>query len=53
MFLKFKKNISYINFGISITALLFQINILNPWHGTISNQINRLELKIKNLEKNN
>jgi len=40
---KFINNLPIINFCISFTALTFQVTILNPWHLTISKQINHIE----------
>ena len=44
-FLYFTKNISYINFCISLTALTFQVGILNPWHKYLDNKFNNIDKK--------
>jgi|LakMenEpi03Aug12_release.lakeMendotaPanAssembly.Ray.scaffolds.fasta_scaffold3475668_2 hypothetical protein len=43
----FYKKLPLINFFIGSTALTFQITILNPWHSTISKQINELQNQIQ------
>ena len=43
--LYFTKNISYINFCISLTALTFQVGILNPWHKYLDNKLNNIDKK--------
>jgi hypothetical protein len=40
--------ISKISLFISSCALTFQVIVLNPWHNTISKQIQSLEQEIKN-----
>jgi hypothetical protein len=36
------KNIVYINLIISSSGLLFQINVLNPWHSKIDKKIDTI-----------
>lgn len=42
----FRNNISYINFSISLSAFIFQISVLHPWHIHIDKKINTLYKKI-------
>ena len=43
--LYFRRNIPYINFCISLSALTFQVGILNPWHKYIDNKFNNIDKK--------
>jgi hypothetical protein len=47
MYNKFIKNIQFINFFTSISALTFQITLLYPWHKQISYKIDNIEKKYK------
>jgi len=42
----FTKNIVYINFTLSLSALLFQINVLNPWHDKLDKKFDYIIKKI-------
>ena len=43
--LYFTKNITYINFCISLSALTFQVGILNPSHKYLDNKFNSIDKK--------
>ena len=47
--LYFRKNISYINFCISLTTLTFQMGILNPWYKCLDNKFNNIDKKYDNM----
>ena len=47
----FQKNISYINFCISLSALTFQITVLNPWHKYLDNKFNNINKKYDNINR--
>jgi hypothetical protein len=47
--LYFTKNISYINFCISLSTLTFQITLLNPWHKYSDNKFNNIDTKYDNI----
>ena len=42
-----KKNILYINFITSISALGFQTTVLYPWHNELSKKIDTISKDIK------
>ena len=48
MFRRFYRKLPIFNFIISTSALTFQIAVLNPWHGKISNQIDEMNKKFLN-----
>ena len=47
--LYFTKNISYINFCISLTAFTFQVGILNPCNKYLDNKFNNIDKKYDNM----
>jgi hypothetical protein len=48
--MKIYKKLPVINCAITSCALMFQINVLKPWHDVISKQVDELEKEIKLLK---
>jgi hypothetical protein len=49
MFLKFKKNITYINFILSLISITSQFYLLNPWCNKIDYKLNKIDNKLNNI----
>lgn len=53
MVYRYSQYIPFLNFGVSTSAFIFQITVLNTWHKQISSQLQRIEEDIKLLHSKN
>ena len=49
----FRRYIPFFNFGVSTSAFIFQITVLNGWYKEISSQLKQMEQDIKLLHSKN